>query len=76
MYAVSRKIFDGSREYVYVNQDHPFKCKEILSETGLLLLSNLAYDSKTLKIIKNRDNIELTDDFLQQINDLLLIEEL
>ena len=61
---------------VYVNFDHPFEKRQSLSDTMLTQHANMVYDLKTLEVIKNRDNVELTDDLLQQINDVLLIQEL
>lgn len=61
---------------VYVNFSHPFNELQSLSNLTLTQHADLVYDVNTLEIIKNRDNVELTDDLLQQINDVLLIQEL
>lgn len=76
MYAVSRKMFGGRWHQIYVKFDNPFEKRFITSRNMLTKHADLIYNFKTLKIIKNRDNIELTEELLQKINDVLLIEEL
>lgn len=77
MYVVIRKINHARhRQRVYVNFEHPFNERYPFADLMLTQQANLVYDLDTLEIIKNRDNVELTDDLLQQINDVLLIQEL
>lgn len=78
MYVIFGEIYDGSRQRlrIYVNFEHPFEKRQPLSELAITQHANLVYDFNTLEIIKNRYNVELTDDLLQQINDVLLIQEL
>lgn len=78
MYVTTRMMvnLDINLNRVYVNFNHPFEEYQSFSDIKLMQHAEFVYDSKTLQIFKNRYDLELTDELLQKINDLMLIDEL